>query len=88
MGNSKGLKLVCRDGSWQWAAWELTRVRPEGSAEALYGMRTPCMLGDHWLAQADDGTVASVQMVTLYPTAERAEAVRIAWEQQEASIAE
>ena len=48
MGNSKGLKLVCRDGSWQWAAWELTPVRSDGVTR--YGMRTPCTLGDHWLA--------------------------------------
>ena len=88
MGNSKGLKLVCRDGRWEWAAWELTRVHPEGGAEARYGMRTPCTLGDHWLALAADGSVASVQTVTLYDTAEQAEEVRAAWErQQEATIA-
>ncbi len=85
MGNSKGLKLVCRDGSWQWAAWELTPVRSDGVSR--YGMRTPCTLGDHWLTLSQDGTASSTQAVTLYDTAEQAEEVRATWErQQEATI--
>ena len=39
---------VPRRQSWQWAAWELTPVRSDGVTR--YGMRTPCTLGDHWLA--------------------------------------
>jgi hypothetical protein len=87
MGNSKGLKLRCRDGRWEWAAWELTPVRGEDGA-LRYGMRTPCLLGDHWLAITADGTVQSVQTVALFPTPDQAEAVRAAWERQETHSAD
>jgi hypothetical protein len=45
-----------------------------------YGMRTPCLLGDHWLMLATDGTAQSVQTATLFATPDQAEAVRASWE--------
>ena len=86
-GQFEGLETGVPRRALGVGAWELTRVRPEGNTEAKYGMRTPCTLGDHWLALSADGSVASTQEVTLYDTAEQAEAVRAAWErQQEAAI--
>lgn len=82
-GYERGLKLRCRDGHFEMAAFELRRT-PEG-----YWMWVACEFaghqGGHWLRPdpADAGRIAVVEEPYCWESAVAAFAARDCWEEQE-----
>lgn len=87
--NPTGLKLRCRDGHWEWGAFELRKL-PNAVG---FGMVAACQYGDHWLRPMMTAPGAGLgQQVQVsceqyaWPTASEAFAARDRYERQEKEV--